>query len=68
MNDQDPDETVRATLADPGAAIAVSSTDADRDRAPGLVTRLRELGYTNVRHYRDGIEDWVDAGLPVESA
>jgi rhodanese-related sulfurtransferase len=62
----DPDETVRTTLADPGAAIAVYSTDSDCERAPELVSRLRDLGYTDVRLYPDGIEDWVAAGLPVE--
>ena len=29
--------------------------------------RAAKLGYTNVRKYREGIEDWVDAGLPTES-
>jgi rhodanese-related sulfurtransferase len=33
-----------------------------------MAARLRTLGYTNVRLYRDGIEDWVGAGLPVESS
>lgn len=63
---EDSDEAVRATLTDPDAAIAVYSTDADCDRAPGLAARLRTLGYTDVRLYRDGIEDWTAAGLPVE--
>jgi rhodanese-related sulfurtransferase len=26
------------------------------------------LGYAHVRKYRGGIEDWVAAGLPTESA
>jgi Ion channel len=26
------------------------------------------MGYTNVRHYRGGIADWKEAGLPVESS
>ncbi|WTW94791.1 rhodanese-like domain-containing protein [Streptomycetaceae bacterium NBC_01309] len=29
---------------------------------------LTRLGYANVRKYREGIEDWVAAGLPTESA
>jgi rhodanese-related sulfurtransferase len=33
-----------------------------------VAAALTALGYTNVRKYRDGIEDWVAAGLPVESA
>jgi rhodanese-related sulfurtransferase len=28
--------------------------------------RLSALGYTNVREYAEGKEDWVNAGLPVE--
>ncbi len=28
---------------------------------------LERLGYTDVRVYRDGIQDWVAAGLPVET-
>jgi rhodanese-related sulfurtransferase len=28
--------------------------------------RLREMGYTNVRAYEAGKEDWLAAGLPVE--
>jgi rhodanese-related sulfurtransferase len=63
-----PDETVRAVLADPHAPIAVYSTDEDCERGPELVTRLRELGYTNVRLYPDGIEDWIASGLPVEKS
>lgn len=27
---------------------------------------LVKAGYTNVRKYRDGIQDWVEAGLPVQ--
>lgn len=28
---------------------------------------LRDLGYTNVREYKEGKQDWIDAGLAVES-
>lgn len=62
------DGAVRAVLPDPGAAIVVYSTDADCERAPDMAARLRTLGYTNVRLYPDGIEDWADAGLPVEKS
>ena len=65
---EQPDETVRAILPDPGAAIAVYSTDAECERGPDMAARLRTLGYTNVRLYPDGIEDWVDSGLPVETS
>jgi hypothetical protein len=29
--------------------------------------KLAALGYTNVRDYAEGKQDWIDAGLPVES-
>jgi rhodanese-related sulfurtransferase len=32
-----------------------------------VADRLTTLGYTNVRKYREGIEDWTTAGLPTES-
>lgn len=32
-----------------------------------VADRLTALGYTNVRKYREGIEDWAAAGLPTES-
>ena len=28
--------------------------------------RLVQLGYTNVREYAEGKQDWIEAGLPVE--
>ncbi len=31
-----------------------------------VAARLEQLGYTNIRKYPDGIQDWGDAGLPIE--
>ncbi len=53
------------TLPDKAAAIVTYSTDDKCGRGEGLAARLRELGYTNVRVYSGGIEDWAAAGLPV---
>ena len=38
------------------------------DALPGSSWAQQHLpgGYRNVRKYRDGIQDWVDAGLPTE--
>lgn len=37
-------------------------------RNSGLAAeRLVELGYDSVRDYHEGKEDWIDAGLPVET-
>lgn len=30
-------------------------------------SRLAELGYSNVKDYHEGKEDWIAAGLPTES-
>lgn len=60
-------DTAAEVLPDRAAAVVVYSTDEGCDRAPGLVTALEGRGYTDVRIYRGGIEDWVAAGLPVDS-
>ncbi|HEY7200330.1 MAG TPA: cupin domain-containing protein [Candidatus Dormibacteraeota bacterium] len=60
----DPDDRVQELLPDRNAAIATyghGGDDADR-----LAVRLRALGYADVRTYREGIEDWVGAGLPLD--
>lgn len=31
------------------------------------VRELQQMGYRNVAHYAAGKQDWIDAGLPVES-
>lgn len=33
-----------------------------------VADRLTALGYTDVRKYREGIQDWMEADLPTESA
>jgi rhodanese-related sulfurtransferase len=55
-------------LPDKAAAIVVYSTDEACTRGPELSRLLDGLGYRNVRIYSDGIEDWVNAGLPVDTA
>ncbi|HEU5027879.1 MAG TPA: DUF4440 domain-containing protein [Spirillospora sp.] len=54
-------------LPDRAARIVVYSTDTSCTRGPDLAAELKRLGYRNVRLYAGGIEDWVAAGLPVES-
>lgn len=54
-------------LPDTEAAIVVYSTDSACDRGPGLAEALTSAGYRNVRSYADGIADWAEAGLPLES-
>lgn len=63
---EDLDGRVDEIFKDRSGSVAVYSTDADCTRAPELAERLEDLGFTDVRLYREGIEDWVGAGLPVE--
>jgi rhodanese-related sulfurtransferase len=54
-------------LPDQAAAIVVHSTDTSCSRAPELAAALSTAGYRDVRIYADGIADWAEAGLPLES-
>ncbi|HEX6745366.1 MAG TPA: cupin domain-containing protein [Solirubrobacteraceae bacterium] len=63
---EDSDERVLAALPDASATVVVYSTDAGCRRAPELAARLGALGYADVRTYREGVEDWVGAGLELE--
>jgi rhodanese-related sulfurtransferase len=62
------DAKAAALLPDKAAAIVTYCTNPACPNSQAVASRLELLGYTNVRKYRDGIEDWVRAGLPVESA
>jgi rhodanese-related sulfurtransferase len=64
--EEDSDEHVAGVLPDEAAPIVTYSTDVDCRRGPGMAARLEALGYHDVRTYREGIADWVAAGLPVE--
>lgn len=63
---EDADERAAAVLPDRSATVVAYSTDETCGRGGALAARLATLGYTDVRVYEDGIEDWVGAGLPVE--
>jgi len=59
----------RATevLPDKDAAIVAYCSNESCPNSEGVARVLTSLGYTNVRKYREGIQDWVGAGLPTES-
>ncbi|HET9141140.1 rhodanese-like domain-containing protein [Actinophytocola sp.] len=61
-----PTEAARL-LPDKAAAIVTYCSNQACPNSQQVASGLERLGYTNVRKYRDGIEDWVGAGLPVES-
>lgn len=54
-------------LPDKHAAIVVYCSNPACGNSQAVANRLAALGYSDVRKYRDGIQDWVAAGLPVET-
>ncbi|MBF6090030.1 rhodanese-like domain-containing protein [Nocardia cyriacigeorgica] len=62
----DVDADAARLLPDKHAAIVTYCSNAACPNSQQVAGKLEKLGYTNVRKYRDGIEDWTAAGLPVE--
>lgn len=63
----DVDALAPALLPDRAAAIVTYCSNPSCPNSEQVAARLIALGYTNVRKYREGIQDWVESGLPVES-
>lgn len=55
-----------AVLPGKDAAVVVYCSNIPCRNSEFVGSQLIRLGYTNVRAYREGIEDWVSAGLPTE--
>lgn len=51
-------------LPDKNAAIVTYCSSEACQNSTQVAAQLEQLGYTNVRKYADGIQDWVQAGLP----
>ncbi|MFI6155103.1 rhodanese-like domain-containing protein [Kitasatospora sp. NPDC051170] len=64
----DVDTLAPALLPDLHAAIVTYCSNPACANSGQVADRLTALGYTDVRKYREGIQDWTEAGLPVESA
>lgn len=62
------DAQAATLLPDRAAAIVTYCSNPACPNSGQVAERLTALGYTNVRKYREGIQDWVEAGLPVEAA
>jgi rhodanese-related sulfurtransferase len=60
-------ERAAQVLPDKNAPIVTYCSNPSCGNSQAVANRLAGLGYTNVRKYREGIQDWVAAGLPVES-
>lgn len=56
-----------ALLPDKDAAIVTYCSNEACANSERVATLLARAGYTNVRKYRGGIQDWIEAGLAVET-
>jgi rhodanese-related sulfurtransferase len=61
-------EKAAELLPDTSASIVTYCSNSACSNSTAVARRLEALGYTNVRKYRDGIEDWSRAGLEVVSS
>jgi rhodanese-related sulfurtransferase len=64
----DVDSQAASLLPDKAAAIVTYCSNPACGNSQAVASKLEALGYTNIRKYREGIQDWVEAGLPIESA
>ncbi|MFJ9521221.1 rhodanese-like domain-containing protein [Kitasatospora sp. NPDC101801] len=64
----DVDTLAPTLLPDRDAPIVTYCSNPSCPNSGQVADRLTALGYTDVRKYREGIEDWASAGLPLESA
>ncbi|MFD6453824.1 rhodanese-like domain-containing protein [Nocardia sp. NPDC060220] len=55
-------------LPDRDAAIVTYCSNAACGNSEAVAMKLEALGYTNIRKYREGIQDWSDAGLTIETS
>ena len=67
VHSDDVEQVYRELLPDRDALIVTYCSNLACQNSQAVATKLENLGYTNVRKYRDGIEDWAAAGLPLET-
>ena len=65
--ESDVDELASSLLPDENATIVTYCSNEACGNSQAVANRLERLGYTSVRKYREGIQDWVAAGNPTES-
>ncbi|SBT39894.1 rhodanese-like domain-containing protein [Micromonospora auratinigra] len=63
----DVDDRAGELLPDRDAPVVTYCSNPSCPNSGRVADRLTALGWTNVRKYAEGIEDWVGAGLPTES-
>ena len=62
------DALAPSLLPDKDAAIVIYCSNTQCPNSEVAARRLVALGYTNVRRYVEGKDDWREAGLPLEGA
>ncbi len=60
-------ELAPALLPDRGAAIVTYCANTPCQNSGIAAATLIAMGYTDVREYVEGKQDWIEAGLPVET-
>ncbi|MEJ7629198.1 MAG: rhodanese-like domain-containing protein [Nocardioidaceae bacterium] len=63
----DVEDSANELLPDKSAAIVTYCSDAACQNSSEVAEELQRLGYTNVRKYSEGIQDWALNGLATES-
>lgn len=53
-------------LPDKDATIVTYCSNVDCQNSQVAAAQLQAMGYTNVRKYAEGKQDWREAGLPLE--
>jgi len=61
-------EEATSLIPDKGAPVVTYCANLKCPASAALAKHLKELGYTNVREYPEGIQGWISGGNPVEKA
>jgi rhodanese-related sulfurtransferase len=61
-------KVVPRLVADPMTPVVVYGLNSRADEPAVVASTLRAIGYTDVRRYPGGMQDWARAGLPLSSA
>jgi rhodanese-related sulfurtransferase len=64
----DVDTRADSILPDKSGTIVTYCSNKGCGNSQAVANRLEKLGYTDVRKYADGIQDWTEAGLAVEGS
>ena len=64
----DVDTRADSMLPDKSTTIVTYCSHRACGNSQAVANRLERLGYTDVRKYADGIQDWAEAGLAVEGS